>query len=133
MAKIRDIYFFFKIWWGGNSLNKYDVVCMYLNFVLNKIYNRFLNPKNWYIMINVQCNKTMKWSEIDWIYKIHLIFVAVIDTAIVIDTATGIMISFHTSIAKGMTDIISDVNITSSLLAVNVNFDIDQRILFNDY
>lgn len=75
----------------------------------------------------------MKWSEIDWIYKIHLIFVAVIDTAIVIDTATGIMISFHTSIAKGMTDIISDVNITSSLLAVNVNFDIDQRILFNDY
>lgn len=76
-------------------------------------------------MINVQCNKTMKWSEIDWIYKIHLIFVAVIDTAI--------MISFRTSIAKGMTDIISDVNITSSLLAVNVNFDIDQRILFNDY
>lgn len=82
-------------------------------------------------MINVQCNKTMKWSEIDWIYKIHLIFVAFIDTAIVIDTA--IMISLHTSIAKGMTDIISDVNITSSLLAVNVNFDIDQRILFNDY
>lgn len=81
MAKIRDIYFFFKIWWGGNSWNKYDVVCMYLNFVLNKIYNRFLNPIKWYIMINVQCNKTMKWSEIDWIYKIHLIFVAVIDTA----------------------------------------------------